>query len=85
MQAEVPPLDSEDRLGVTPVPKLRSGLSRLVTREELELAARALPASGLRTAILATLSDRWPTPREALAWIATLQQRMKDGTDGEHT
>lgn len=82
MQAEAIPLNSEDSPGVTPTSKLRSRLSRLVAREELERAARALPASGLRTAILATLSDRWPTPREALAWIAGLQNRLKDGTDG---
>lgn len=85
MQAEAIPLISEDSPGVVPTPKLRGKISRLVAREELERAARALPASGLRTAILATLSDRWPTPREALAWIATMQRRMKDGTDGEHT
>ncbi len=82
MQAEVPPLDIEDDTDVTTVPKPRGTAFRRVAREELELAARALPASGLRSAILATLADRWPTPREALAWIASLQIRMKEGTDG---
>lgn len=84
MQAELPPLDSDDTPAVLPVPKSRSGSLSRVAREELETAARALPASGLRAVILATLSDRWPTPRLALAWIAALQRRMKDGTDGEH-
>jgi hypothetical protein len=42
-------------------------------RVQLERAARRLPESDLRTAILATLADREPTPREALAWAALLQ------------
>ncbi len=84
MQAEAIPHVPDDSPGATPEPKPRGKFTRLVGREELEHAARALPVSGLRTAILATLSDRWPTPREALAWIAALQHRMKDGTDGDH-
>ena len=40
------------------------------TRQELELAARSLPESELRSVILATLTERLPTPREALAWVA---------------
>ena len=82
MQAEATPLESEDRPAVLRAPTPRSRSLRMVAREELELAARALPVSGLRSAILATLADRWPTPREALAWIAALQTRLKDGTDG---
>ena len=82
MQAEANPLNSEDSPGALRVPKSRSGPVGKVAREELELAARALPVSGLRSVILATLADRWPTPREALAWIAALQTRLKDGTDG---
>lgn len=46
-------------------------------RQELERAARALPDSELRSAILATLADRLPTPREALAWIAALQTQHR--------
>lgn len=46
-------------------------------RQELERAARALPQSELRSAILATLADRLPTPREALAWIASLQAQHR--------
>jgi hypothetical protein len=47
-------------------------------RDQLERAARQLPESDLRTVILATLADREPTPREALAWAALLQlQRPK--------
>jgi hypothetical protein len=42
-------------------------------REQLEGAARQLPESDLKTVILATLADREPTPREALAWAALLQ------------
>jgi hypothetical protein len=42
-------------------------------RGELERAARRLPESDLKAAILATLADREPTPREALAWAALLQ------------
>lgn len=42
-------------------------------REGLERAARQLPESTLRSAILATLSEREPTVREAIAWIAILQ------------
>ncbi len=41
--------------------------------EQLERAARQLPDSDLKTVILATLADREPTPREALAWAALLQ------------
>ena len=82
MQAEAALLDTVDSPGVLRVPKSRSRSLGKVAREELELAARALPVSGLRSAILATLADRWPTPREALAWIAALQTRLKDGTDG---
>jgi hypothetical protein len=44
-----------------------------IPREELERAARLLPKSDLKSAILATLADREPTPREALAWAALLQ------------
>ncbi len=82
MQAEAIPLDSDDSSGTASISKPRSRPFRTMAREELEFAARALPASGLRSAILATLAERWPTPREALAWIAALQVRMKDGTDG---
>ena len=81
MDAEAHPLDSEDTSGVLGVPKPRGVLSRVVTREELERVARALPLSGLRLVILATVVERRPTPREALAWIAALQTRLKDGTD----
>jgi hypothetical protein len=42
-------------------------------REQLERAARRLPDSDLKAAILATLSERRPTVREALAWITILQ------------
>jgi hypothetical protein len=42
-------------------------------RHKLERAARQLPESDLKTVILATLADREPTPREALAWAALLQ------------
>jgi hypothetical protein len=42
-------------------------------RDQLERAARQLPESDLKTVILATLADREPTPREALAWVALLQ------------
>jgi len=42
-------------------------------RDQLERAARKLPESDLKTVILATLADRDPTPREALAWAALLQ------------
>jgi hypothetical protein len=49
-----------------------------VARRELEEAARSLPASDLKAAILATLTDRLPTPREALAWAAGLQARRND-------
>ena len=43
-------------------------------RERLELAARSLPESDLGSVILATLAERGPTIREALAWIALLQR-----------
>lgn len=43
-------------------------------REQLERAARSLPESDLKSAILATLSERAPTVREALAWVALLQR-----------
>ncbi len=46
-------------------------------RDRLELAARLLPESGLKAAILATLADREPTAREALAWAAALQARRR--------
>jgi hypothetical protein len=42
-------------------------------RERLEWLARQLPDSPLRSAILATVSEREPTVRESLAWIALLQ------------
>jgi hypothetical protein len=42
-------------------------------RERLEELARQLPDSPLRSAILATVSEREPTVREALAWVALLQ------------
>jgi hypothetical protein len=42
-------------------------------RERLEELARELPHSPLRSAILATVSEREPTVREALAWVALLQ------------
>jgi hypothetical protein len=44
-------------------------------REQLELAARLLPESVLKTVILATLAEREPTPREAIAWAVLLQSR----------
>jgi hypothetical protein len=47
-------------------------------RETLESAARRLPDSALKAAILATLADREPTPREALAWIAVLQTQRRN-------
>jgi hypothetical protein len=46
-----------------------------IARGQLERAARQLPKSDLKAAILATLADREPTPREALAWVALLQSQ----------
>lgn len=53
---------------------------RSTRRATLEGAARLLPDSDLKSAILATLADREPTRREALAWIAALQahRRVRD-------
>jgi hypothetical protein len=50
------------------------------TLEKLERAARLLPDTDLKSAILATLGDREPTVREALAWVAALQghRRVRD-------
>jgi hypothetical protein len=48
------------------------------TRERLERAARSLPESDLKTAILATLAHREPTSYEAIAWITLLQRRRQD-------
>lgn len=53
-------------------------------RERLERAARLLPDSDLKTAILATLADREPTTHEAIAWIALLQARRSDSDYGSH-
>lgn len=47
------------------------------TLTELERAAQRLPDSELKTVILATLADRAPTPREALAWVLSLQARRQ--------
>jgi hypothetical protein len=47
------------------------------SRDRLVRAARQLPESDLRTVILATLADREPTPREALAWAALLQLQRR--------
>jgi hypothetical protein len=38
-------------------------------------AARLLPETDLKAAILATLADREPTAKEALAWAYLLQAR----------
>ena len=46
----------------------------------LEDVARSLPESDLKAAILATLGDRPPTPREAFAWVVALQRRAKEGS-----
>lgn len=51
-----------------------------VGRGELEDVARSLPESDLKAAILATLADRPPTPREAFAWVVALQRRAKEGS-----
>lgn len=47
-------------------------------RVRLEHAARSLPDSDLKTAILATLAHREPSTHEAVAWIALLQARRSD-------
>lgn len=47
------------------------------SRDRLERAARQLPESDLKTLILATLVDREPAPREALAWAALLQLQRR--------
>jgi hypothetical protein len=49
-------------------------------RDQLERAARQLPDSDLKTVILATLADREPTPREALAWAALFQVQRPRST-----
>jgi hypothetical protein len=75
--------------GAAPNRSLRLSLSRTdseptgpsvlpVGRVELEDVARSLPESDLKAAILATLADRPPTPREAFAWVVALQRRAKE-------
>ena len=46
-------------------------------RNQLERAARRLPESDLKAAILATLAERMPTVGETLAWIAILQAQRR--------